>query len=90
MNIFNVVKLLLDNFVLTVIGLFPTANSNTLSTITSGTTTFRGYLQSASFLFPVNQLLLILGAILSIEVALFGYRGVKFILSYLSAGFLRE
>jgi len=90
MNIFNLLARLIDSFLSLVVGLFPSANQSIVTAISDNSANFRDYLESASYLFPANTLLLLGGFILTIEASLFGYRLVKLILGYVTGGILRD
>lgn len=90
MNIFNLLAGLIDRFLSVIIGLFPVADSGVVSAMTEKSAEFRGYLESASYLFPVNSMFTLISFVVVVEVSLFSYRLVKLVVGYISGGFLRD
>ena len=90
MNIFNVFRSLVFGIITFIGNLLPNADSNAVSQLNSAMGTFRSSLASASWLFPVNQLFIVLGIVIVIELSLFTWRIIKLIVGWVSLGFIRD
>jgi hypothetical protein len=69
---------------------FPNTNQQTIDLITSQSTSFRNILATADWFFPVNNLLFILGTILTIEIIVQGAKLAGWILHNISLGFFKR
>jgi hypothetical protein len=86
---FDAIGASVNAFLSAVINLFPTADSGIIATINGSLDSFKNYLGTASWLFPVNTFFLIVGLMITIELSLISYRTIKLLVAYISAGFLR-
>jgi len=89
-NIWNYLFSFVFNFLNWLVNLLPNADPATISFISSQVTTFRGYLSSISWIFPVNELLLLLGVVITIELTLLISKVIKWVLVNISLGFIKQ
>jgi len=61
-----------------IVGLFPSTTSLPTG-IDNALTTFSGYLHNATALFPVSDLMIAVGVVITVETAIWGVVGVIFV-----------
>jgi len=70
--------------------LLPDADAGVLTDLETGLEPFRGMLAGANWLFPVSTFLGFLGMVLAIELIMFGYKSVMWLLRNVSLGFFKD
>jgi len=90
LNIWNILFGFILGLLQTIINLLPNEDPYTTLLITSQVTEFRTNLSSISWIFPVNDLLLFLTAIITIEITLVVSKVIKWILANISLGFIKQ
>jgi len=66
----------------TIIGLLPTSTGFPTD-VTSAFTTFAGYVQILDTLLPIDTLATVLGIIISVDIAIFTFKTLKWLISHL-------
>lgn len=72
-----------------VLSLFPTADAEIVSQITSGLAPFKSAVATANWFFPVGTFFTILGIVFSVEFGIFSYKLVLFLARNISLGFFK-
>jgi len=88
--ILSVLGIIVAGFLEFLISKFPVANQENLDAFTRNMSGLRTFMAGSSWIFPMNEFLLFLGIIISIELSLFTFRLVKWIVGYISLGTLRD
>lgn len=73
-----------------IIQLLPDADESVTMLLNEYTSAFRSGLESVSWIFPVDLLLLCISLVISVEVGLLVFKLIKWIMTHISIGFIKQ
>lgn len=86
--IIDAISTLVLNALSILISILPSVDGSFVDTLTSYNTAFREFIAQMNWLFPVNTVLLMLRIFITIELAIFGFKFVRWIIRNITAGHL--